>query len=83
MTHVKGLPPFHHSHGEAIPQLGTYSFTNIFLRAHPDFSSLHFISMCDPLPESLSALSSAGMNIECVHVRVNVYIRFHYIPHYQ
>lgn len=43
MTQVKGLPPFHHSHWETIPQLNTYSLTNIFLRAHPNFSSLHFI----------------------------------------
>lgn len=35
---------FHHSHWETIPQLDTYSLTNIFLRAHPNFSSLHFIS---------------------------------------
>ena len=81
MTQVKGLPPFHHSHWETIPQLDTYSLTNIFLRAHPNF--LHFISSCDPPPENPSAPSSIGMNIECVYVCVNVYTWFHHIPHYQ
>lgn len=70
MSQVKGLPPFHHSHWETIPQLNTYSLTHIFLRAHPNFSSLHFILW----PSSWKRFCSLLCWYEnCIYIWMSIY----------
>lgn len=81
MTEVMGLPPLFLSHWETSPQPDTYSLTNIFLRAHPNFSSLQFILW--PSSWKSFCLLHWYEHCKCTHVYVNACVWFHHTSHCQ